>query len=1012
MSRGLGLAGLFVAALAVVPVGARSQTAIEEIIVNTRKKEEKLQDVPISITAITAEQIERRGVKDLNDVVKSTPGIQFDTSFGPSDTRITIRGLSNTRGRSNVAFLIDGIDVTTENLIAAGSGLLANRRLLSDVKSIEVVKGPQSALFGRAAFAGAISYTTQEPGDEFAGQVAVDAAKDGFYQASGIVSGPLTDKIGVRLLGQYFAGDGHYVNSISGQPVGDSHGTGFALTTVFKPADDVKLKFRAEYSRDFSGPRPAVRVGGGWQDTPVAALFKYPAAIIANGVQQANLTSTYPGASGDVVAGSLYNGLGFARNANSTGLLDFGQYCPDRLKEQNGTLGTQSFQPGFCLPKSFGRAKYFSVAQSENPFTGKDYPGTDQDTFRFSAKADFDVEYGSVTNYTGWTDFNAHDFYDQDYQADPSYRFYLYPKNQALPALDASVTANLGGRAADRLLGSQQASAFYDTKQFSDELRFGSKLDGPVQFTAGALFWHEERKVTESNYIISCFPFLKQGVWASAASVVPFSYDSGVCDGTGGTVSSPQKFAQEVGNPDGSGISRTPWAARTNHFSFYGNIEWSITDQWKISVEDRWISEHFTLERPNQSSCTNIATNMTIGQKFLAGSRGDKFGSQVIQCGAGVVLEADALPGNLVGTNSFRLIEGTVVSHYNTPKVTLNWKPTADSLVYGSWGLAVKPGGINQTAAGASAVSLADQKFDPEKLTAYEVGTKNTFDFVGVWRVNLAGFYNDYNKKQIGTQIVDSSGVSQPRIINAGAARTYGVDFELNWQPQYVDGLLLSLAYTYVKSEFTKFTENVTSLQRIAYAGRCDRIVYTGRAIAALQASGTAPGLLSDPAYAKYNTGPRGTPDPNNIDDPRNGGVACQQNFEGNALERTPEHEIVGSANFVRPLFDTGMNWFGEGNFLFQSSRYNDQENVLKFNAYWNFDVRAGIQSEKWEVAAYVDNVLDNDTVKTGGSGPDFGRQVSELGFTAGLGVSHYFAVLPDPRIFGIRGTYRFGRGR
>ncbi len=119
---------------------------IEEIVVTTRRREENLQEVPISVTAINAQMIERQNIANLFDVANLDPSVQMDTSFTPADTRITIRGLSNTRGRSNVAILIDGIDVTTENIIAPGGGMLANQRLLNDVERIEVIKGPQSAL--------------------------------------------------------------------------------------------------------------------------------------------------------------------------------------------------------------------------------------------------------------------------------------------------------------------------------------------------------------------------------------------------------------------------------------------------------------------------------------------------------------------------------------------------------------------------------------------------------------------------------------------------------------------------------------------------------------------------------------------------------------------------------------------------------------------------------------------------------------------------------------------------
>ena len=100
---------------------------IEEIIVTTRKKAENLQDVPLAVDAFTEQQILRNGISDVEGVAKFSPSVQFDTSYNPTDTRINIRGLSATRGRSNVAFLVDGIDVTTENVIAAGSGTILTR---------------------------------------------------------------------------------------------------------------------------------------------------------------------------------------------------------------------------------------------------------------------------------------------------------------------------------------------------------------------------------------------------------------------------------------------------------------------------------------------------------------------------------------------------------------------------------------------------------------------------------------------------------------------------------------------------------------------------------------------------------------------------------------------------------------------------------------------------------------------------------------------------------------------
>ena len=138
-------------------VGSPAWGQVEEIVVTARKRTENLQDVPLSVTAFGQEAIQRKGIRNVADVAQFTPSVQFDESFAQSDTRITIRGLAPTRGRQNVAILVDGIDLSSEAITSSGGSLLVNTRLL-DVERIEVIKGPQNALYGRSAFAGAIQY--------------------------------------------------------------------------------------------------------------------------------------------------------------------------------------------------------------------------------------------------------------------------------------------------------------------------------------------------------------------------------------------------------------------------------------------------------------------------------------------------------------------------------------------------------------------------------------------------------------------------------------------------------------------------------------------------------------------------------------------------------------------------------------------------------------------------------------------------------------------------------------
>ena len=155
---------LFSAFFAIV-FAISSVAQIEEIKVTARKKAENLQDIPVQVDVISAQEIERAGITSLEDIAKMSASMVFDNGFSQSDTRITLRGLSPIRGRQNVAVLQDGVDLSSENLTIGGGTSLINSRLF-DLERVEVVKGPQSALYGRSAFAGAINYVTKKPTQE------------------------------------------------------------------------------------------------------------------------------------------------------------------------------------------------------------------------------------------------------------------------------------------------------------------------------------------------------------------------------------------------------------------------------------------------------------------------------------------------------------------------------------------------------------------------------------------------------------------------------------------------------------------------------------------------------------------------------------------------------------------------------------------------------------------------------------------------------------------------------
>ncbi|MBL8198839.1 MAG: TonB-dependent receptor [Chromatiales bacterium] len=217
---------------------------IETITVTARKRAESLQEIPLSITAFTEDQIAEEGIANIDDIAARTPGFSFHTSFGRQDfDRPTIRGQSNILGDPNASFFIDGVYVN-------GS---ITTSTMNSVERVEVIKGPQAALFGRATFAGAVNFVTKTPGNEFEGDASVTAAQDGDYRGAISVSGPIIeDKLAFFLAASSDTFDGNYsapMSDGSTRDVGGEKTDSYDGVLYATPTDNLTIKLRASRSR-------------------------------------------------------------------------------------------------------------------------------------------------------------------------------------------------------------------------------------------------------------------------------------------------------------------------------------------------------------------------------------------------------------------------------------------------------------------------------------------------------------------------------------------------------------------------------------------------------------------------------------------------------------------------------------------------------------------------------------------------------------------------------------------
>ncbi len=256
---GLALSSLLAPAAHAQDSPRRGTAALlEEVVVTARKREEGAQDVPLSVSAFNAEQIEALKVRDLFSLSVGLPNVVLD-DVG------TIRGTPNFSIRGlGINSSIPGIDPTVGvfiNQVYLGStvGVVFDT---FDLASIEVLRGPQGTLFGRNVTGGAVLLNWQKPGDELdaSTKFAADRGDDGGWNTyyMGAVGGPVTDTVGARLALYYNDDQGWFENEFDGNDVGEVEQFMARPTLTWEPTEDLEFILRYEYT-DIDGDGPVAQ---------------------------------------------------------------------------------------------------------------------------------------------------------------------------------------------------------------------------------------------------------------------------------------------------------------------------------------------------------------------------------------------------------------------------------------------------------------------------------------------------------------------------------------------------------------------------------------------------------------------------------------------------------------------------------------------------------------------------------------------------------------------------------
>ncbi len=455
-----GTAALGLIATAPAPAFAQDGMALEEIVVSARKRDESLQDVPIAVSAFGAEDIAARDIRSIEDVAKFAPGLSFAKAFGRSTDRPVIRGQGNVLAgvqfgvESGAAYFIDGIYYP---------GDLSSLDL-ANVERVEVIRGPQAALYGRNTYSGALNFVTRGIGDEFSGDLKVRYGEHDDQEIYGAIRMPFgRSGSGVSLSGRYYSYGGEYTNIVTNKTVGDEETTSVSGRIDLALSDAWTVSARATYQQDRDGTRP---------------FF----------LQPSESNNCMPGTRSNAAwlwTGSTNNNQYYCGEVNRPG-------DTVQLNDEAGTnlvlvpgIPNETL-PGFYLPFP-GSPLPQGLFPGGNPYSLNDglaFSGVHRDILLASIKSD--IEFGN-----GWTMTAQVATRDEERKtgsdSDHTSVNYLWSVFNPAPA-NETVECTFCASGQD------------DWQDYSMEVRLSSPVDNATRWMIGAFYYDQEQKIMDITF--------------------------------------------------------------------------------------------------------------------------------------------------------------------------------------------------------------------------------------------------------------------------------------------------------------------------------------------------------------------------------------------------------------------------------------------------------------------------------------------------------------------------------
>jgi iron complex outermembrane recepter protein len=763
------------------PVAQDAVAEEDEIIVTAQKREERITDVPIAITALSSRALDDRKIEGGSELLRAVPNVSFSkTNF--SMYNFSIRGI----GTQSISASSDPAVAVSFN----STPLVRNRLFESeffDLERVEVLRGPQGTLYGRNATAGVVNMIPALPGSVLEGSLKLEVGNYDTMRATGMLNVPLTDSLAVRVAGAWTSREGFDYNTFTGRRINDRNLWSTRASLAWEPSD----RFRANLIwQHFEEDDNRSRTG-----KQLCTTDPGPARV-------GNVAVTNPSLRGRLsqgcLPGSLYDDAAFS-TPNGASLVYL--YYPSTTM----TVGTrrEPGRPNQIIYQVKEADPFAGVTQSRNL---REISSNYEPVFR--AKNDvvqLNLEFRptSTLQFISQTAFSRDRFYStQDYN-----RYVTVPlfSDSAQPNLvvgsrpidsAAYPGPTPGGIFCDPQLGCSDRMVSADlsrsrNRQWSQEFRLQSSFDGPLNFIVGANYL--DFKSQDDYYVFNnMFTLIAQWNYSRsppnaqnglALLPCPLGFEMREC---------PYVDPNPIGNLDNQGhnyfLSQN--GVRIRSKAVFGEVYWEISDSLKLTLGARYTND-------------NKRADQVPSQLLLAGGTSNPSGPRFV--------------GNITGgrvNSGYPALDDIVQSWGRfTGRAVLDWKPklgfTDDTLIYLSAARGYKGGGVNPPRVDFNPAVVQyqylPQTFRPEYVNAFEVGIKNSFDG-GRFTLNGTGFFYDYKDYQV-SQIVDRIAFNE----NFNAT-SWGLELEAAWRPSRafrVDGNL-----GYLRTRLGKGSQSIDVMNR------------------------------------------------------------------------------------------------------------------------------------------------------------------------------------------------------